>query len=68
MTVQRESVFRCVFSSELSERVGHIRAWDAEEAVQLFRVELQSDGVQEHGTIRVEGSQGGEMEHRAHQS
>lgn len=53
MIKQRESVFRCVYSSPSSERIGHIRAWDAEEAVQLFRLELHSDGVDEGGTIRV---------------
>ena len=53
MKVSRESFFRCVFSSPKSERVAHVRAWDADEAVQLFRSELKSDGVEERGTIQV---------------
>lgn len=53
MKVSRESFYRCVFSSPKSERVAHVRAWDASEAIQLFRSELHSDGVHERGTIRV---------------
>lgn len=53
MKVQRESVFRCVFSSRSSVRVAHIRAWDEEEAIQLFRSELRAEGVGERGTFRV---------------
>ncbi len=53
MNAQRESFFRCTFSSESSHRVAHVRAWDAGEAVQLFRTELKVDGVDERGTIEV---------------
>jgi hypothetical protein len=49
----RESFYRCVFSSPRSRRVAHVRAWDAGEAVQLFRSELKLDGVAERGTIEV---------------
>ncbi len=56
MKVSRESFYRCVFSSPKEERVAHVRAWDAGEALQLFRSELHSDGVEERGTIRVFGS------------
>jgi hypothetical protein len=48
-----DSFFRCVFSSPESERTAHVRAWNASDAVQLFRSELLSDGVEERGTIRV---------------
>jgi hypothetical protein len=53
MKVQRESFYRCVYSSPSVERVGHVCAWDAREAVQLFSTELRSEGVGERGTIRV---------------
>ena len=53
MKMQRESFYRCVFSSSSSRRVAHVRAWDADEAAQLFRTELRSDGVAERGTIQV---------------
>jgi len=53
MQVMRESFYRCVFSSPRSRRVAHVRAWDAEEAVQLFRTELRTEGVEERGTIEV---------------
>jgi len=62
MNFTRESFYRCVFSSPRSERVAHVRAWDAGEAVQLFRSELASEGVAERGTIRVFSS--GEAEAR----
>ncbi len=54
MIEQRETFYRCTFSSPSSRLVAHVRAWDADEAVQLFRTELQGDGVGEHGTIEVE--------------
>ena len=53
MQVKRESFFRCVFTSPSSRRVAHVRAWDAGEAVQLFRTELRTEGVEERGTIQV---------------
>jgi hypothetical protein len=53
MKEKRESFYRCVFSSPRSRRVAHVRAWDAGEAVQLFRTELRADGVDERGAIEV---------------
>jgi hypothetical protein len=53
MNTQRESFFRCILSSPSSRRVAHVRAWDAGEAVKLFRTELRGDGVKERGTIEV---------------
>lgn len=53
MQVKRESFYRCIFSSPRSRRVAHVRAWDADEAEQLFRTELRTDGVDERGTIEV---------------
>ena len=65
MNAQRESFFRCTFSSETSQRIAHVRAWDAGEAVQLFRTELQGDGVDERGTIEVNDLDGGQVPTRA---
>jgi hypothetical protein len=58
MQVKRESFFRCVFSSPRSRRVAHVRAWDADEAVALFRTELRADGVEERGAIEVSAFDG----------
>lgn len=62
MQAKRESFYRCVFTSPRSRRVAHVRAWDPGEAVQLFRTELRTDGVDERGTIEVHpfGDGGGE--------
>jgi hypothetical protein len=65
MTAQRESFFRCTFSSGTSQRVAHVRAWDAGEAVQLFRTELRGDGVEERGTIEVNDLDGARTPTRA---
>lgn len=53
MRLERESFYRCIFTSPHSRRMAHVRAWDAGEAVQLFRTELKTDGVGERGTIEV---------------
>jgi hypothetical protein len=53
MQVNRESFYRCIFSSPYSRRVAHVRAWDESEALQLFRTELRADGVHERGTFEV---------------
>jgi DNA replicative helicase MCM subunit Mcm2 (Cdc46/Mcm family) len=66
MKATRESFYRCTFNSTRSRRVAHVRAWDAGEAVQLFRTELKTDGVDERGTIEVTGMRGGEEEHAAY--
>jgi hypothetical protein len=66
MKAQRESFYRCTFSSPRSRRVAHVRAWDAGEAVQLFRSELRTDGVEERGTIQVTGFSGDEEQRAAY--
>jgi hypothetical protein len=53
MQTKRESFYRCVFTSAHSRRVAHVRAWDSDEAVQLFRMELRADGVRERGSFEV---------------
>ncbi|HVO21784.1 MAG TPA: hypothetical protein VMU15_21210 [Anaeromyxobacter sp.] len=67
MKVQRELFYRCIFSSPDSRLVAHVRAWDADEAAQLFQAELRTDGVEEHGTIEVvEIGAGAEEAHAAY--
>jgi hypothetical protein len=51
MQTKREFFFRCVFTSTRSRRVAHVRAWDSDEALQLFRTELRADGVRARGTF-----------------
>ncbi len=53
MTVERETLFRCTFSSTVRTTVAHLAAWDAGEAVQLFSEELRGEGVGEKGSIEV---------------
>lgn len=60
IAAQKETFFRCTFSSARSQRVAHVRAWDRRDALQLFRTELQTEGVDERGTIEVEALDGGD--------
>ena len=53
MQVDRESFYRCTFTSSFSRRVAHVRAWDTTEALQLFHTELRADGVDEPGTTEA---------------
>lgn len=55
----RESSFECRFESVARRRVARIRAWDDEEAVQLFLLELRGDGVEEEGDVEVAPVGGG---------
>jgi hypothetical protein len=55
----RESSFQCQFDSASRRRTGHVRAWDAKEALQLFMVELRADGVDEAGDVVVSPLRGG---------
>jgi hypothetical protein len=53
MQAKRESFYRCVFTSPSARHVAHVRAWDSDEAMQLFRLELKTDGLRERGTFEV---------------
>jgi hypothetical protein len=53
MTAHRETFYRCTFTSPRTRMIAHVRAWDAGEAMQLFQTELNTDGVEENGTIEV---------------
>ena len=48
-----ESSFQCQFDSPSGRCVVHVRAWDAEEALQLFVTELRAEGVEEAGDVVV---------------
>ncbi len=56
----RESAFQCQFDSSSGRRVAHVRAWDAEEALQIFVAELRDDGVDEAGEVVVAPVRGGD--------
>ena len=64
MQTTRESFYRCVFTSLNSRRVAHVRAWDSDEAMQLFKAELRTEGIRERGKFQVERLGGSEEEHR----
>ena len=55
----RESSFECQFDSASRRRIARVRAWDAQEAVQLFVIELRADGVEEAGEVVVAPVSGG---------
>lgn len=55
----RETSFQCQFDSASRRRVAHVRAWDAQEALQLFVIELRADGVDEAGEVVVAPVSGG---------
>jgi hypothetical protein len=53
MSVTREGVFECTYASSAQLRTAYVRAWDVEEAIELFAQELRVDGVEERGDISV---------------
>lgn len=55
----RETSFECQFDSASRRRVARVRAWDAQEALQLFVAELRADGVVEAGDVVVAPVDGG---------
>jgi hypothetical protein len=59
MSVTREGVFECTYASAAQLRTAYVRAWDAEEAVELFAEELRGDGVAERGDISVRARRDG---------
>ncbi|MFT3912995.1 MAG: hypothetical protein QM704_02580 [Anaeromyxobacteraceae bacterium] len=65
MTVERETLFRCTFSSPVRTTTAHLAAWDAGEAVQLFSEELRGEGVGERGSIEVAALSGNEKKRAA---
>ena len=70
MLAHRETFFRCIYApssgGESRQRVAHVTAWDASEAVQLFQAELREDGIDERGTIEVVPLAGGRAARRAY--
>lgn len=57
--MHRESIFICTYGSGDDEQVAHVRAWDDEEAAELFarEIELESDCGRVGATeIRVRAS------------
>jgi hypothetical protein len=53
ITETRELLFVCEFQSRYERRIGHVRAWDAGEARELFLAELRADGVAAPGDVKV---------------
>jgi hypothetical protein len=53
MNATREAVFECTYASKAQVRTAHVRAWDLQEAVELFAHELRADGVAQRGNIRA---------------
>jgi hypothetical protein len=55
----REIPFQCQFDSASRHWVAHVRAWDAQEALQLFVAELRADGIDEAGEVMISPIGGG---------
>ncbi|HET7824420.1 MAG TPA: hypothetical protein VFK90_03765 [Anaeromyxobacter sp.] len=53
MSVTREAVFECTYASSAQLRTAYVRAWDADEAADLFARELAEEGIAERGDISV---------------
>jgi hypothetical protein len=53
MSATRETVFECTYASTAQQRTAYVRAWDVEEAIELFAQELRVEGVEESGDISV---------------
>ena len=66
----RERPFQCEFESASRHWVAHVRAWDAQEALQLFIAELRAEGIDEAGDVTVSparaGGEGAEARLRRH--
>jgi hypothetical protein len=58
MLQTRESMFRCVFASATMTRSGTVFAWDEREAAALWAEELRQEGIEEQGTIAIQGPDG----------
>ncbi|BDG05860.1 hypothetical protein [Anaeromyxobacter oryzae] len=52
-TELREELFVCALEARSRRLVAHVRAWDADEALELFVAELTADGVDEPGEVAV---------------
>ncbi len=59
-----ERLFECAFESASERRVAWVRAWDVDEALELFAAELLAEGVDELGELSA-ALPGGEERRRA---
>lgn len=64
----RELVFVCTFSSASGARLAHVRAWDLEEALDLYARELRGEGVAERGFLHARSMRGGESRRSRYRS
>jgi hypothetical protein len=53
MSIRREKIYRCTLVTRTRRIVGLVRAWDAREAVSIYREDLAATGVTARGTIQV---------------
>jgi len=53
MSTRREKIFRCTLVTRNRRIVGLVRAWDAREAVLIYREDLAETGVTTRGTVEV---------------
>ncbi len=49
----REALFECTFHTGSRRYQSYVRAWDRQEAAEIFELELRQDGVDERGTLDV---------------
>ena len=58
MSIKRERFFTCSFSSARREVNGHVRAWSASDATDVFLREISEGGTVEDGTVDVSDERG----------
>jgi hypothetical protein len=61
MQPYHESSFECLFVQDREEYRFHVRAWDAGEAEESFRISLRQSGVWGPGSLSIQDAKGTEV-------
>jgi hypothetical protein len=61
MQPHHESFFECLFVQDREEYRFHVRAWNAGEAEESFRISLRQSGVSGPGRLSIQDPKGAEV-------
>ena len=61
MQPHHESFFDCLFVQDREEYRFHVRAWNAGEAEESFRISLHQNGVRGPGSLSIQDRKGVEV-------
>jgi hypothetical protein len=61
MQPHHESSYECLFAHDRDEYRFHVRAWNAGEAEESFRISLRQNGVRGPGTLSIRDRNGVEV-------